>query len=182
MQNIFYLVALFAVLAYSDPERHSAGNDPKANIIVDTLLPFAFPDKQDTAGKNLSIDSLKPGQRYFINVESTGCFHNTKIYLAIGLDSDGYYASFKMRGTIEQEKVNAKPARTRLQSFQLDSLRRFEKQLRSISTTRGHCTTVDSYHLRIGNVQNVYTVDDCEWKGIAKLVDFLFKKPGEYPR
>jgi hypothetical protein len=133
-------------------------------------------NKVDTSSFVISIDNLKVGQSYFINVESNGCFHHSSLYLTISKDTDSYFASFKMKGKIEGQKVNTKFKKTRLTNNQIDSVRNFERQLLFISSSKYDCTTVDEYTLSIGTYKRIYTVDNCDWQGIGKLVGALFRK------
>ena len=140
-------------------------------------LTIAYKSKKvDTSSSVICVDSLKEGQSYFINVESNGCFHHSDLYLIISKDTDGYFASFKMKGKIEGQKVNTKFKKTKLTNYQIDSVRNFERQLLFVSASKYDCTTVDEYTLSIDTYKKIYTVDNCNWQGIAKLVGVLFRK------
>jgi hypothetical protein len=132
--------------------------------------------KVDILTYMVCIDSLKVGQKYSINVESNGCFHNSKLNLIISREADGYFASFKMKGEVEGQKVNTKFKKTKLNNYQIDSVRSFERQLIYVSASKVYCTTVDEYILSIDTSKSVYTVDNCDWQGIGKLVGVLFRK------
>jgi hypothetical protein len=133
-------------------------------------------NKVDTSSSIICVDSLKVGQSYFINVESNGCFHHSDLNLIISRDTGGYFASFKMKGKIEGQKVNTKFKKTKLTNYQIDSVRNFEKQLLYVSASKYDCTTVDEYTLSIDSLKKVYTVDKCDWQGIGELVGVLFRK------
>ena len=130
----------------------------------------------DTSFTVATIDRLKVGKSYFINVQSNGCFHHSDLDLTISRETDGYFARFKMRGKIEGHKVNTKFKNTKLSDFQIDSVRNFERQLIFVSASTYDCTTVDTYTLTVDTLKNTYTVDKCNWEGIGKLVGNLFKK------
>lgn len=127
-------------------------------------------------GALVTIDSLSIGQKYFITVQSNGCFHHTELFLTIQRSKDGYFATFKMRGRIEGQKVHHNYRKTKLTEAQLDSVRLFEISLAQISEHTYNCTTVDAYQLSIGETNNRFKVDHCEWQGIGKLVGYLFKR------
>jgi hypothetical protein len=133
-------------------------------------------NKVDTSSSIICVDSLKVAQSYFINVESNGCFHHSDLNLIISKDIDGYFAIFKMKGKIEGQKVNTKFKKTKLTNYQIDSVRNFERQLINVSASKYNCTTVDEYSLSIGTLKKVYTVDNCNWQGIGKLIGVLFRK------
>ena len=133
----------------------------------------------DTSSATATIDRLKPGQSYLINVESKGCFHHSDLYLTISRETTGYFASFRMKGKIEGQKVKAKFKKRKLSDFQIDSVRNFERQLILVSTSRYNCTTVDTYTLAVDSLKNTYIDDKCDWQGIGKLVSSLFKKTGK---
>jgi hypothetical protein len=130
----------------------------------------------DTVSTVVTIDSLKVGQSYFVNVESNGCFHHSNFNLIITKEINGYFASFRMEGKIEGKKVSTKFKRTKLSDHQIDSVRNFERQLLLVSASRYDCTTVDNYTLAVDTIKKSYTVDKCDWQGIGKLVGDLFKK------
>jgi hypothetical protein len=125
----------------------------------------------------VAIDSLKVGQKYLVTVASSGCFHYTDLFLAISKTKDGYYATFKARGEIQNQQIHHNYKRTKLTDRQLDSVRSFEKKLLQLSAQSYHCTTVDTYRLTIGASTNQFRIDDCDWNGIGKLVGFLFRRP-----
>lgn len=125
----------------------------------------------------VAIDSLKVGQKYLVTVASSGCFHYTDLLLAISRTRDGYFATFKARGEIQNQKIHHNYKRTKLTDQQIDSVRSFEKKLLQLSAESYHCTTVDTYRLTIGASTNHFRIDDCEWNGIGKLVGFLFRRP-----
>ena len=144
---------------------------------VQSNLTFVYTaNKVDTSSSVISVDSLKVGQDYCITVQSNGCFHHSDLNLIISKETEGYFASFKMKGKIEGKKVNTKFKKTRLADYQIDSLRNFERQLISVSASKFDCTTVDEYTLSIDTLKKSYTVDKCDWQGIGKLVDVLFRK------
>ena len=142
----------------------------KRNILLNERYPFS-----DTSSLHITIDSLKVGSKYFINVESIGCFHHSNLYLTIYKNKDGYYATFKMNGEIEGKKVNSKFKKAKLTKYQIDSIRSFEKQLLTISAQTFSCTTEDIYSLTIGSTKNILNTDNCDWKGIGKLIGLIFK-------
>lgn len=137
-----------------------------------TLLNTA--NKIDTSPSILCIDSLKLGQDYFINVQSNGCFHQSNLSLVISKETNGYFASFKMKGNIENKNVNTTLKKIKLSDYQIDSVCNFERQLISVSASHFICTTVDVYTLSIDKLSKIYTVNNCDWKGIGKLVGILF--------
>jgi hypothetical protein len=131
----------------------------------------------DTSRKIVTIDSLKNGEKYFINVESNGCFHHSELYLAISKTGNHYYATFKMNGKIEGKKVKKKFKKTMLNESQVDSIRTFENELIKISSKSFKCTTVDTYFLTINSKKSIYKNDNCAWKmGIGRLSWLLFKQ------
>jgi hypothetical protein len=81
-----------------------------------------------------------------------------------------------MKGKIEGQKVNTQFKKTKLTNYQIDSVRNFERQLNYYSTSKYGCTTLDEYTLSIDSLKKLYTVDNCDWEGIGKLVGFLFIK------
>jgi hypothetical protein len=123
-----------------------------------------------------TIDSLKIGHSYSINVKSNGCFHHSNLNLKITKEPEGYFASLKIKGKIEGEKVNIKLKNTKLNFNTIDSIRNFERQLVLISTSQYGCTTVDQYTLTVDSFTNTFVVDKCEWKGIREIVNTLFNK------
>jgi hypothetical protein len=129
----------------------------------------------DTPHLFATIDSLKVGSKYLINVKSNGCFHHSELYLTILRNETDYFASFKMNGKIEGEKVKRRFKKIKLTTIQLDSLRNFEKELIKISAQTFDCTTVDIYSLIIGSTKNILKTDNCNWNGIGKLVGVFFK-------
>jgi hypothetical protein len=129
-----------------------------------------------TSSLTVSIENLKVGHSYLVNVESNGCFHHSNLYLTISRENDGYFAKFTMKGEIEGRKVNTKFKKTKLSDFQIDSVRNFERQLVQVSALKHDCTTVDQYTLAIDKLKTTYTVDKCDWQGIGKLVETLFRK------
>jgi hypothetical protein len=141
----------------------------------DFIIAYSF-GSADTLSAAATIDSLKIGQRYFIDVESNGCFHHSDLRMIIAKETDGYIASFKMTGKIDQKKINRKFKKIKLTDLQIDSIRSFEKQLLAISALKYNCTTVDTYTLTVGTIKTVCIVDKCDWQGIGNLVAFLFKK------
>ena len=144
------------------------------NFII--IISFLFSIENSFAqSKNISIDSLEIGQKYYINVESKGCFHHSELQLTFSKKPEGYFETFEMKGFIEDKKVKTKFKRTQLTKSKLDSLRKFERELIIVSSQRRDCTTVDTYSLSISNDKNVHTVDDCDWPGIGKLIGVLFK-------
>jgi hypothetical protein len=140
------------------------------DMTVDRIQNFV-----DTPHLFTIIDSLKVGSKYLINVESNGCFHHSELYLTILRNETDYFATFKMNGKIEGEKVKTRFKKIKLTTTQLDSLRSFEKQLMKISTQTFNCTTVDTYSLIIGSTKNILKVDNCNWNGIGKLIGVFFK-------
>ena len=133
-------------------------------------------NKVDTSSFVVCVDSLTVGQSYLIHVESNGCFHHSELDLTISKDKSGYFASFKMKGKIEGQKVNTKFKKTKLTNNQIDSVRNFERQLLYISALKNYCTTVDEYTLSIETDKKIYSVDNCDWEGMRKLVGVLFRK------
>jgi hypothetical protein len=129
----------------------------------------------DTSHLVATIDSLKVGSKYLINVESNGCFHHSELYLTILRNETDYFAIFKMNGKVEGEKVKTRFKKIKLTTAQLDALRNFEKQLIKISAQTFDCTTVDTYSLIIGSTKNIFKTDNCNWNGIGKLVAVFFK-------
>lgn len=129
----------------------------------------------DTPHLFVTIDSLKVGSKYLINVESNGCFHHSELYLTILRSETDYFATFKMTGKIEGEKVKTRFKKVKLTTTQLDYLRTFEKQLIKISTQTFDCTTTDTYSLIIGSTKNILKTDNCNWNGIGKLIGVFFK-------
>jgi hypothetical protein len=129
----------------------------------------------DTPHLSTTIDSLKVGSTYLINVESNGCFHHSELYLTILRSETDYFATFKMTGKIEGEKVKTRFKKVKLTTTQLDYLRTFEKQLIKISTQTFDCTTTDTYSLIIGSTKNILKTDNCNWNGIGKLIGVFFK-------
>ena len=131
----------------------------------------------DSCKKTVTIDSLKNGEMYFINVESNGCSHGTNLYLTISKTGNSYYAAFRMAGKIEGEKVKKKFGRTKLIEAQIDSIRIFENELIRISSKEYNCTTIDTYSLIINGNKSDYKIDYCDWKmNIGKLTWILFKQ------
>jgi hypothetical protein len=130
----------------------------------------------DTPHLFATIDSLKVGSKYLINVKSNGCFHHSELYLTILRNETDYFASFKMNGKIEGEKVKTRLKKVKLTKTQLDYLRTFEKQLIRISNQTFDCTTTDTYFLIIGSTKNILKTDNCNWNGIGKLIGVLFKR------
>lgn len=129
----------------------------------------------DTSLLHITIDSLKVGSRYLINLESIGCFHHSKLYLTISKNTDGYYATLKMEGKIEGRKIENKLKKTKLTTYQLDSVRNFEKQLLKISNQTFNCTTIDTYTFVSGATKNILKTDNCDWNGFGKLLAVIFK-------
>ena len=140
------------------------------DIVVNRIQNFV-----DTPHLVATIDSLKVGSKYLINVESNGCFHHSELYLTILRNETDYFATFKMNGKVEGEKVKTRFKKIKLTIAQLDTLRNFEKQLFKISAQTFDCTTVDTYSLIIGSTKNILKTDNCNWNGIGKLVAVFFK-------
>lgn len=138
------------------------------------FTPLNTANKIDSSPSILCIDSLKLGQDYFINVQSNGCFHKSNLSLVISKETNGYFASFKMKGNIENKKINTTFKKTQLTDYQINSVRNFERQLISVSASHFICTTVDVYTLSIDKLSKIYTVNKCDWQGIGKLVEVLF--------
>jgi hypothetical protein len=141
------------------------------DMSVDRIQTFV-----DTPDLFATIDSLKVGSKYLINVESNGCFHHSELYLTISRNETDYFATFKMNGKIGDEKVKTGFKKIKLTATQLDSLRNFEEQLIKISAQTFDCTTVDTYSLIIGSTKNILKTDNCNWNGIGKLVAVFFKR------
>lgn len=88
---------------------------------------FSFKRPADTTRPGPTIDSLEVGKLYEISVKSNGCFHHSTLDLEIKRQSDGYFATFKMKGKVEGQKVHAKYKPVKLNDIQIDSIRTFEK-------------------------------------------------------
>lgn len=130
----------------------------------------------DTTGNNVTIDNLKIGSKYLVNVESNGCFHHTKLNLTISRNANGYFATFRMTGKIEGQKIKHQYSKTKLTESHLDSIKHFEKRLIDVSKQKLYCTTVDLYNLNDGLTSKLYKDDTCNWEGIGKLVAVLFRR------
>ncbi len=141
-----------------------------------SLLNDTLPQNFDTTSNNVTIDNLKIGSKYLIDVESSGCFHYTKLNLTISRYNNGYFATFSMRGKIEGQKINRKFSKSKLNESQLDTLRIFEKRITDVSKQDLSCTTVDLYNLNDGKNNRAYKDNTCNWQGIGKLVKVLFNK------
>jgi hypothetical protein len=131
----------------------------------------------DSFNKTVTIDSLKNGEHYFIQVESNGCFHHSELYLHISKTGNQYYAAFRMNGKIEGRKIKNRFKKTRLHESQVDSIRRFENELIQISSKTYDCTTVDTYLLTINSTKIVYKIDKCDWEmNMGRLSWILFNQ------
>jgi hypothetical protein len=139
------------------------------------LLAFKVPIEEET----LLIDNLKNGESFLVDLKSTGCFHNSHLKLRISKVKGNYRANLITDVTINAEHSRFKKNITALNKVQVQELRDFEKELRRVSATKNHCTTVDEFTLSYNTRQTKFIVDNCEWQGFEKLLGSLFKKQAE---
>ena len=170
--SLFLFVSSFAetktTYIFTTPQNNLGYQDP---VDLNDLDNFT-----DTAVAFVRIDSLRTGEKYSIDVVSNGCFHHSELYLTITKSADGYFAEFKIKGKIEGAKVRNTFKKRKINPQQIDSIRAFENKLFQLSKQSYGCTTVDNYYLMQGEKRTSYTVDDCDWNGMGKLVGYLFKK------
>ena len=144
------------------------------------IAAFIFASFDGQSQENIfCIDSLKVGGKYIITVMSNGCFQNKKTKLIIYRNFKGYFAKAKVNDTTYGERINKSSKNYKdieLSTQILDSIRLFEIELTVYSEQTNACTTVDTYYLKINDIENNYRIENCIWKGIEKLMYLIFER------